>query len=139
MKEILETLRWNIIKLVALISLLVVLGSLSLLNYSLSVLLSIVYVPISCFITRASSKLSFKFMLQVALLILICPYILFALVYLLYSIYSNTFQLSSFYTDLSVGFYEFIFLSKTSNIWTHELISLALLPIWTLFWITNFK
>lgn len=119
---------WKILKFIAVVSITTYLGSLSIINYSLALILSIMYTPICLLLTRSDKWITA--VLNMVLALIICPFICLIGVYFAYS----RVYLTNFYSDMLSKLYSLYGLSKISNIWTYDLICLGLYPIWLIFW-----
>lgn len=109
-------------------------GSLSLLNYSLAFLIAIFYIPVMLTI-RQYKNIALK-LIQFVIILIICPLFTFVYFYLLYN-YMNKLQNQIDFNSiwsLKDQFYEFLIISKVSSIWTYDLICLLLYPIWLSMW-----
>jgi hypothetical protein len=119
---------WKILKFIAVVSIATYLGSLSIINYSLALIITIIYTPVCLILTRSDRWITAS--LKMLLALLICPFICLLGVYFAYS----TVFLDNFYGDLATKLYSQYSMSKISNIWTYDLICVGLYPIWLLFW-----
>ena len=133
-REQIRELSWKIKKFMALISITVFAGSLSLLNFSLSFFIALVYVPLVLCL-KDYKNIIFK-IIQSIIVLSMCPILFFTLLYLAYylSISSTSFDLFQFYEDLTQNFYDFVLICRVSSIWTYDLVCLTLYPIWLLIW-----
>ena len=133
MQQIRE-LSWKIKKFMALISLTVFVGALSLLNFSLSFFIALFYIPLVLCLNQYKN-IVFKIM-QSLVVLSMCPLVFFTLLYLAYYSFNLTssFSLFEFYEDLTQNFYDFVLICRVSSIWTYDLICLTLYPIWLFAW-----
>ena len=115
-----------------LISITVLIGALSLLNFSLSFFIAVVYIPIILCL-RNYKNIIFK-IIQSFFVLSLCPLVFFTFLYLAYYLVNQSFVVAQFYEDLTQSFYDFVITCKISSIWTYDLICLTLYPIWLLTW-----
>ena len=132
----------KLLKFIILLFLVLFLGTLSLLNFSLALLLAIFYVPVSLFaISQVSNKI--LKLAQLLVLVIATPLVYFSVLYLAYlCLHAGNFNmfnnLPDLYQSVTQKFYSFIFLSKICNIWTQDLVHLCLIPIWSSLWFVAF-
>lgn len=130
----------SVIKLVSLFSLLIILGTACLLNFSLAFLISLFYAPIS-FLAVSDIKNKFLKSVQLSLIVLANPAVYFTILFAIYQVCFRGFKLdnfSEFYSLTSSKFFDLNIFSKTSNLWTLNFINLLLVPVWYLFWFISF-
>ncbi len=134
----------RILNFLTLTTLVIFMGALSLLNFSLAFLIAVFYVPTSILtITRANSI--FHKVLQLLLLLLAMPLIYFSIIFGIYTVYfdkSSTISLNDSFQSLNQiesKLYNFAVVSKLTNVWTLSLINVFLTPIWSLLWLIAFK
>ncbi|CAF0726519.1 unnamed protein product [Brachionus calyciflorus] len=129
-------------KLLVLLSLTIFVGTVSLLNFSLSFFIAIFYSPISLLAVQDFSNKFLRLLQQIAL-VLSCPLIYFSFLYLAYLNFYENFNILRNYDQmfqlLSEKFYDFVLLSKISSIWTYDMINLFLVPIWSALWLISFN
>lgn len=140
-RQYIKTTSDNLIKLFVLLELVIFLGTLSLLNFSLALLIAIFYVPVSILSIANISSTVIK-ILRTLLLVLSTPLLYFSCLYVVYAVHFEKFNLTKdvfqLFDTMSYQFYEMALLSKVSNIWTYDLINLCLIPIWTSLWFLSF-
>lgn len=130
-------------KFIISIILVLVIGTLSLLNFSLAFLISLLYVPIFCLaISNSGNDRIFK-ILRSLILIISYPAIYFSILCLLYQAYFTRIEfnndLNEIYNFISDKFYNFTVLSHIADTWTLSIVNLTLIPIWCLLWFISFS
>lgn len=154
----------KILNFLILMTLVVFMGSLSLLNFSCAFLISIFYVPTALVaIAPTESRLFFEIHLNLSrilvdinfckifrflkflksiFLVMTMPIVLLAALFLGYSAYFNkvtVFSDPSFIGAISKKLYNFAVESRVSHVWTISLFNIFLIPIWSLLWFTIHK
>ena len=129
-------------KFIISIILVLVIGTLSLLNFSLAFLISLLYVPIFCLaISKSGNNLIFK-ILRSLILLISYPAIYFSILCLLYQVYFSRIEfndLNEIYNFIGDKFYNFTVLSHIADTWTLSIVNLTLIPIWCLLWFISFS
>ncbi len=130
-----KELSFKIRKFLATLILALFIGSVSLTNFSLAFFMTIVYVPLCLIVTQIDNNAILKKMLQTTVVFILCPFVYTVLLYMLYMyINDKDFKLLGSFEIIIDRFYSLYLLSKISNIWTFDLLTLGLFPIWLMYW-----
>lgn len=130
----------NLVKFFCLFGLMVALGILCLLNFSLAFLISLAYSPVSC-LAVLGVKNKFLKLIQQILIILANPIIYFTFLFLLNETIFNNTQFNSFekaYSIVSAKYYDLTRFSKMSGVWSLSFVNLLLTPVWYSMWFISF-
>ncbi len=130
----------NLIKIFILLILLIVLGTLCLLNFSFAFLVSLSFVPASM-LAVANLKNKVLRRLRSLLLVLTYPAVYFSILYTVYIVIFENYKINNaveVYELVSNRLFDLAKLSQTSDIWTLNIINLTLIPIWSSLWCISF-
>ena len=126
----------NLIKIFSLLVLIIVLGTLCLLNFSFAFLISLGFVPAALLaVSNVRNKFLKRF--RSLLLILTYPLVYFSILFTVYIVVFENYQMNNaaeIYELISDRFFNLAKLSQISDIWTLNIINLTLIPIWSSFW-----
>jgi glycosylphosphatidylinositol transamidase len=126
----------NLLRLIIIGELVIFLGTLSVLNFSLAFLISLFYVPVTVLAVADISNILLKG-LRLMILLVASPLFYFTILLMVYSVYINN-NNNKLYEKVSDNLYDLAFLSKVSGIWTYDIINLCLIPIWSSLWLLDF-
>lgn len=129
----------KILNFLTITTLVIVMGALSLLNFSFALLIAILYVPAaSLAVTNTDVKL-FK-LFKLILLILAMPVCYFTGLFFAYSSHFENKSLDNpqLISSIAHKLYNFALMAKISHIWTINLVNIFLIPMWSLLWYIAF-
>ena len=131
----------NILCFLTMLALVMFMGTLSLLNFSLAFLIALIYVPITLLAIQTIDNELIK-LGQLVVIALAAPLIYFTLLFLIYmTVFDNLDTPAGFAQLISViarKLYDLTLMSKLSHVWTLNLVNICLTPIWSLIWFIAF-
>ena len=131
----------NILCFLTMLALVMFMGTLSLLNFSLAFLIALMYVPITLLAIQTIDNELIK-LGQLVAIALAAPLIYFTLLFLIYvSVFDNLDSpagLAQITSLIARKLYDLTLMSKLSHVWTLNLVNICLTPIWSLIWFIAF-